>query len=80
MFLELEVVVLFDEFDHVAVDGIEFTVGLTVLLGEEGFLAGGIKAFVFRLIEMAGGVELREDCLDDGFVALLGSADEIVVG
>ena len=80
VFLELEVVVLFDEFDHVAIDGVEFSIWQTIFLGEESFLAGGIKAFVFRLIEMAGSVELRKNRLNDRFVALLGSADEIVVG
>jgi hypothetical protein len=79
VFLEFEVVVLFDQFDDVAVNRVKFTVGQAIFFREERFLAGGIETFVFRFVEMAGGVELREDRLNDRFVAVFGGANEIVI-
>ena len=77
---EFEVVVLFFELDDFAVEGIEGAVRQAVFLGEKGFLAWRIPAFVNLFVELAVVVKVLEDGLDDGLMAWLGGADEVVVG
>ena len=80
VFAEAEIVVVFDQFDDLAVEGIESAVGEAVLFGEERFLSGRVVAAVFGLVEVAGFVESSEDGLNDFAVTRGGGADEIVVG
>ena len=80
MLVQLEEIILLLQFDDFAVAGIERSIRTAVLLGQEGFFLGRIKARVGFFVNLAGLMHLREAGLDDFLVARIGGADEIVVG
>ena len=79
MFAEFEVPVLFDQFLHDAPLRIPGTIGIAVLLGQEGFLLHRIETGVGRLVEVSRRMEAIQQDLDDLPVTGIGGADEVVV-
>src|SRR5688572_13942707 len=80
MLAQLEPVIGFFQFDHLAVSRVKSAIGESILIREKGFLLRGVKALVGLLIKLAGGVELGEDRLHKLLVLGLSGADKIVVG
>ncbi len=76
---ELEIIIVFLEFDHVSVARIKFAVGQPVFFRQERLFLGRIKSRVTRLVEMACGLELGQRRLHVFFVPRLGGADEIII-
>ena len=54
---EFEVVVVFLEFDNLAIARVEFTVGQTIFLRQKSLLLCGIEACVASLIKLSGIIE-----------------------
>src|SRR5690606_37762973 len=72
---EFEEVVALGDLGDLAEEFGPGAVGVAVLFLEELFLARGVEALVFGLVDEALVEELLEDLRDDLFVARLGGAD-----